>query len=458
MFLRRVHLQITGELPTPREVRRFLASHDQAKRSKEIDSLLGQPEYALHWADLWSGWLLESIQRKEPEHRRRLAVWLSSALADHWPLDRLARELLLARGPIERNGAVGFFAEAPTADEAAAATSRALLGKDVSCAKCHFHPRCDWTAENFLGLRSCFQRVRLRRLDKESPSSLELFIDNDILPSTSGQPVAHLLFGQRVRAAGQHSDPRAAFARWLTAEGKLHFARNVVSRYWGELLGPRAGGISATGGFGLQHPASQPTLLEALTRDFIDNGYDPRRLLRRLCNSRVHQLSSEPNSVNREDLAFYSKFNVARLRGRVLVRALQQATLSDKGDDMMDLIMHTQYPQYVFGKPEPPSRCRRPIREFNLAQALHLINSSALADMLGDPRGRIARLVASGRSDARITEELYLAACSRPPKANERALVQKHLEKQRALGKPRQEGLEDVLWALMNSKEFLFNH
>lgn len=475
-FVRRVHLDLIGTLPTPEEVRRFLDSKDAAKRSRLIDELLERPEYVDYWALKW-GDLLRA-------HRRALGEkglmsfhgWLRQALRQNQPLDRIVRELLTAQGNLYTNGPVAFYYVDQTPEELAETTAQVFLGVRLQCAKCHHHPYEVWGQDDYYGLAAYFAGIQRKDTKEDGryggAQTIRLGGNATVTNPATRQVIAPRVLGHPPVPAAAGSDPRQALATWITQKDNPYFARNFVNRYWGYLFG--RGLVEPIDDLRATNPASHPALLEALAQDFVKNGYDVKRLLRTLCNARVYQLASEVAPRRDQEGVFFTHRRPRRLPAEVLLDAINQAVgAQEKFDEtgrsrfgvaqvlpgtraiaLPDPTV-TSYFLDTFGRPNRTStcECERGSKP-DLSQILHLVNSDSLHEKVTSRQGRAARLLAAKKSDAAIIDELYLATLSRLPTAQERERVREALTS----APTRAEGFEDLLWALLNTAEFISNH
>ncbi|HKB37744.1 MAG TPA: DUF1549 domain-containing protein [Gemmataceae bacterium] len=456
-FLRRVFLHLTGSLPTPDDVRRFLDSKDPAKRRKLIDALLDRPEFVDHWSRQWGTLLRVEDKRLGAAEKSSFRNWIQKAVRENWPADRLARELLLARGEVKANGAAAFFLIDPTPADLAETTAQVFLGVDLRCARCHRHPGGEWSREDHLGLSAFFARIERRG----GEPSVRLAKTGTLThPSTRKAVTPRLPVPPEV-AVGKDADPVEPLAKWLTHADNPLFARSIVNRYWAHLFGQ--GLAESCHDLRPANLACHPTLLDALARDFARNKYDIKHLLRTICTSRVYQLDHKP--LLPEDKVLFSRRRLRRVEGELLIRMIAQATGVKR-----------EVLQGVGGFPGlgedagpfrrlPPGRgqdaCERPNPEAmlqapgGLAAGLHLMNSDLVSRAIMHPEGRIARLIAAGAKDEKIIEELFLATLSHPATPAQNRSAQAHVSKAKG-AEARKTALQDVLWALLNSKEFLF--
>jgi hypothetical protein len=458
-YLRRVYLDVIGTLPTPDEVRTFLADPAPDKRAKLVDSLLERPEYADYWALKWADVLRVDRQALGAPGAYAYYRWIRQAVAENKPFDRFARELVTAEGPLSEVPAAGFYKVVTKPGEAANTLSQAFLGVRVACAECHHHPFDRWGQADYYGMAAFFTPVGVRKL-----GTLEAV-------TAQGEATAkHLRTGETVSAtplggkpvASTKGDQREALAAWMTAPDNPFFARNVVNRLWAHFLG--RGLVEPVDDVRSTNPPTNPELLDALAKDFVQSGYDLKAVVRRICASRVYQTSSTPNGTNARDEQNYSRMVFRRPDAEVLMDMVTQATgvpekfdgapLGTRAIQLWDSKVR-HYFLKQFGRPVRASACEcERNSEPNIAQVLHLLNSDFVQDRLRHDAGTVACLCRAHQDDGRIVEELWLTFLSRPAKADEVKVVLEFVKN----AKSRREGFEDVAWALLNTKEFQFNH
>ena len=464
-FLRRASLDLIGTLPTVEQVRDFCASTDPQKRSKLVDMLLERAEYVDFWALRWSDLLRAHRRFLGDKGLESFQGWLRGQIRDNVPVDAMVRSLLTARGNLYTNGPVAFYFVDKTPPELAETAAQLFLGVRMQCARCHHHPFEVWSQDEYYGMAAFFARVGR----KPGLLQFEERIYHQVGMATASNPKN----GQAVPPTGldakpaqlsPEDDPRHALVDWMAAPENKFFAPALVNRYWKHFFG--RGIVDPEDDMRVTNPASNPELLDKLAQKFIASKFDLKDLIRTICRSNIYQLSAEPNDYNRSDKQNYSRYYPKRLNAEVLLDAINVVTNSNTGFGGLPAgTRAVQLPDSagmtyfltVFGKPQGESACESErSSEANLAQSLHLLNSSEVQGKLSDGNGRARQLAADAkRSDAEKINELYLWVFSRPPMDKEKqvalAHIQKH-EKQKVIA------YEDILWALLNTKEFLFNH
>jgi Protein of unknown function (DUF1553)/Protein of unknown function (DUF1549)/Bacterial Ig-like domain (group 2) len=470
-FHRRAFLDAIGTLPTPEQTRTFLASSDPNKRRKLVDRLLGLTgdpaqdvfvnEYSAYWALKWSDLLKSNSRNLGDQGMWALSNWLRDSFRQNRPFDRMVRELITARGNPYDNGPANYFVAFRGAPDLCEATAQVFLGTRVMCARCHHHPFESISQADFTGLSGFFSQVS----NKPSAGYGKLagpqviFVRADV-----PQEYPKTILGQLVPATlkGGKLDRRELLSDWMTAPESRALARNIANRYVAYLLG--RGLVEPVDDLRETNPASNPELLDALADDFVKSGYNIRRLMQTIMHSRLYQLDSQPMHENAMDRRFYSHYLVKRLSAETLLDALDAVTQTPTKFEKLPAgtraieLPDAEYKNYllaVFGKPrrEGVCECER-TADPNLAQALHTLNNDTLTAKIADPKGRIARLLNAKKSDAEIIHELYLTALGREPSAAEQAA----LTKLRADAPNSRAFAEDLLWSLLNSKQFLFVH
>ena len=463
-YLRRAFLDVIGRLPTPVEARSFLADADPLKRPKLVDRLLERPEYADHWANKWADLLRPNPYRVGVKAVWNLDAWLRAAFRANMPYDEFVRRIVTARGSTFRDGPVTVFRDRREPIEIAPMVSQLFLGIRLECAKCHHHPFESWEQGQFYSFAAFFGRVGYKGTGLSTPISGS---EEMVFPAASGE-VRHPLTGKVLPPTplfGQvdHDleDPRVGLARWMTADDNPYFARVIVNRVWADLMG--RGVVEPVDDLRATNPPSNGPLLDALADDFRRHRYDLKHLIRTVLGSALYALSSEPNDRNAGDSRNFSRHYRQRLRAEVLLDAVADLTETPgrfqgapPGARASSLWTHRTPSLFLdtFGRPDPnqdPPCERTP--DATVVQALHLMNAPDLQARITDDQGRAARLASGKEPPSKVVEELYLLAYSRPPDAAERETAEALFD---GPAVDRRAATEDLLWALLNSPEFLF--
>lgn len=466
-YLRRVSLDIIGRQPSPDEVRAFLADPSPEKRPMLVDRLLQRPEYADVWANKWLDLLRPNPYRVGIKAVFNLDAWVRDAFRRNMPYDQFVREIVTAQGSTFHNGAATIFRDRRDPDEIAPMMSQLFLGIRLDCAKCHHHPFEAWGQEDFYGFAAYFARIGRKGTGLSPPisGSEEIMFtakEGVVKHPLSGEVLPPKpLFGKAREANDPDSDPREALADWMTSSENPYLAEVIVNRVWADLMG--RGIVEPVDDLRATNPASNPPLLKALADDFRQHKYDLKHLIRTIVSSTVYGLSSEPNERNSADTRNYSRHYRQRLRAEVMLDAIADITQvanSFQGvpaNSRAVAIWTHRTPSLfldTFGRPDPnqdPPCERTP--DTSVTQALHLMNSPELHRKITSDEGRAAKLAATGKNPAEIVEELYLLVYNRLPTDEEKAIGQEFFAQEKV--KPRQ-ATEDLLWALINSAEFVF--
>jgi hypothetical protein len=473
-FLRRACFDATGTQPTLAATRAFLSSKDPEKRTRLVDSLLGltgNPQldvhndaYAAWWTLKWSDLIRNQSNDLGEQGMWAFHNWLSESFRSNKPFDRFVKELVTAKGSIYSVGPANFFRVNSNPQDCAESTAQLFLGVRLGCAKCHHHPFEKYGQDDYYAFASYFARVGSKPSQEFGLFGRESVVMVRAQGEMSNPRTGRLLKPKPLDGSADDDplDRRAALARWLTSPKNEYFAKSVVNRYTSYLLGH--GLVDPVDDLRATNPPSNPELMNALAKHFVNSGFDLKQLLRVLMTSRLYQLDSQPTPANDADRRFYSHFNVKRLSAEALLDAVDEATGTHTKFTSLPLgtraieLPDAEYQNYflkTFGKPVRASVCeceRSP--DESLSQALHTLNGDIVSGKIGDTGGRIARLLAAKTSSEKIIGEIYLATLSREPTQAERENAARFLKDSQS---PR-ECYEDLQWALINSKEFLFVH
>jgi hypothetical protein len=512
VFLRRVYLDLIGTLPIADEARAFLVDRDPGKRARLIDALLERPEYALYWGMKFSDWTGNGpYPFFDPTKANWMwQRWLEDKLARNVPYDDLVRRILCATSLEGRSRAEflaevaeiqhknegrgnfddGTYARRQTLDlywlkvqhrdptTAALQTANAFLGLRLECAQCHNHPFDRWTQRDYEGFKSFFMFVQYANPETGTEGNVNFrgYGRESVEPGVGRRwagtvrKVPPKLLGGGAIATGGGQDPREALWEWMRAPDNEFFAPALVNRIWAHYFG--RGLVHPADDFNQGNPPSNPALLKWLAQDFIAHQFDVKHLHRTLLNSRTYQLSWKPNASNKLDTTNYSHALLRRLPAEVLMDAVAQVTgvpdefawvprgkgtraVGQASPPAAHSIQRAGYAMTIFGRPDREKTCDcERSNEPSVAQALYLINDQQIHAKLASPNGRLARLLREFRDDRALVEELYLTALARFPTAEE---VKAHLEHV-AKAPSRQQGMRDVMWCLLNIREFVFNH
>lgn len=468
-FVRRASLDICGRLPTAEEARAFVADADPAKRDKLIDRLLASGDYADFFANKWSLVLRNrSLNGNYTNGTYAFREWLRESFRTNMPYDQFVREIVGASGEIDENAPVAWYRFLATPESLLEDTAQLFLGLRIQCARCHHHPYERWSQRDYYAFSAFFSRVG-RKQGINGLQVMEeprIFHDRGLATATnprSGEAVKPAGLGAEPIEVPADEDPRQALADWMSQPDNPFFSKALVNRYWKHFLG--RGIVDPEDDMRVTNPASNPELLDRLARHFVESGFDLKDLIRTLCRSSVYQLSSEPNEFNANDKQNFSFFRPKRMQAEVLYDALNQVTANVAGFNGLPAKLRaiqlpdssvSNYFLSVFGRPEAISACEcERSGDANLAQSLHLLNSGEIQQKLSSGTGRAALLAQDQETThERKVREIYAWAYAREPDQDELKLTLTHL----AQTPNQQQAFEDILWAIVNTKEFQFNH
>jgi hypothetical protein len=484
-FLRRAFLDTIGVLPTPAEVRSFLADSRPDKRNRLIDNLLGRPEFIDHWT-LFLGDLFQN--RKERDHDvrgqkgvRGFHAWLRRQVKANRPWNELARDVLLASGTTTDSPAVGYYIVTvgehgdPATSEVVDSVAQAFLGTRIGCARCHNHPLERYTQDDFYHFAGFFSRVKLERQDpKKGPTTLRVLGANGKDPQMAkarvgvSQPRTNVFLEPQpldrsaVGTIKPGDDPRVPLVKWITDPKNEYFSGAMVNRVWRHYFG--VGLVEPVDDLRPSNPPTNAALWAALNKSFVEGRYDIRHLMRLILQSRTYQLSSTTRPGNETDRRFFSHYYARRLPAEVLLDALSAATeVPDTFVGYPAGIRAGQLPDpglrsyflTLFGRSGRVTACAcERSGEVTMPQMLHLQNGESVLFKIRAMDSRLTKMLRERKPNDTIIEELFLATLSRPPTEANRAAVRKAL----AAGEAREDVMKDLFWALLNAKEFCFNH
>ncbi|MDP6445092.1 MAG: DUF1549 and DUF1553 domain-containing protein [Pirellulaceae bacterium] len=512
-FLRRVYIDVIGALPTPEETREFLSDRDPEKREALIDRLLARPEYAMYWGMKFSDWTgnAKYISRNPQQWNWVWQQWIEEKLARNVPYDELVygficatsldgrsrEEYLKERATVLENISGrynyddGTYSKRRTLDlywinverrkpdTMLLQTANSFLGLRLECAQCHNHPFDRWTQKDFEGFKSFFMLTRYcnPQTGEEQKSGGRGYGAEDVQAGVLWRYAGavkktppKLLGGEVVPYSEEGDDPRVRLWEWMRSADNPYFAPAIVNRLWDHYFG--VGIVDPADDFNLGNPPSNPQLLKWLADDFVAHGFDLKHAHRTILNSRTYQLSWRPNDSNRSDQRNFSHALLRRMPAEVLIDAVADATgvpnnfgrlppgrshraVGQASPPVRYSVTRGGYPMQVFGRParEKTCDCERS-NEPSVAQALYLANDAEILGKLSDKQGRLPKLLKSTADDRAVIRELYLAALSRFPAEDELSIQLEHVQQAAS----RDEGMRDVLWSLLNVREFLFIH
>ncbi len=477
-FLRRASLDIAGRLPSVEETEAFLAGSAPDKRDRAVEALLGSPDYADYFANKWTS-LLKNKRDDAADITANFAfhAWMRDSLLANKPYDTIVREILGSTGTIVSNPPVAWYKRVKEPEQQIEDVAQLFLGVRMQCAQCHHHPFERWSQHDYYSFSAFFSQVGRK------PTAIageDLIFHKRGVAQTENkktrQPVKPAALGEEPLEIAPDEDPRLRLADWMGGKTNPFFAKSLVNRYWKHFF--KRGLIEPEDDIRDTNPATNPELLDALAKHFVESGFDLKAVVRVIAQSRTYQLSEKPNEHNAVDRQNFSRFYPKRMQAEVLLDAVDQLTgaksdfanlpAGTRAISLPDNSYNRASPFLkVFGRPEGASVCEcERVQSSSLAQSLHLMNAAEVKGKLTFNGGRADRLSKSTAPDREKVRELYLAAFAREPRAEEWAKSEAYLGRERldTKGQPldparaRREAYEDILWALINTKEFLYNH
>jgi len=484
-FVRRAFLDTIGTLPTAEETRAFLAEcanerSDPAApitaRDRLIDSLLKRPEFVDYWAYKWSDLLLVQSKKLKTPAMWSYYNWIRNNVAANTPWDVFVRRIINTQGSTLENGAGNFYVLHEDPRLMAETTTQAFLGMSVNCAKCHNHPMEKWTNEQYYRFANLFARVRAKTGSGEGDSVIFVANSGDVVQPLTGRALPPTPLDGNALPLDDPNDRRQALAEWLTSPDNPYFARSIANRVWKNFFG--VGLVDPVDDLRATNPASNEKLLSAAAKFLADEKFDLKALMRAILQSETYQRTSAPLAENAADTRFYSRYYPRRLMAEVLLDAYSQVTgvptefqvdlrnenrgLGEKyppGYRAIQLPDTKIFSYFLksFGRPDREKTCEcERTAEPNVAQMLHIANGDTINQKLASKENAIGKQLAEKMPSEKIIEEACLSALSRLPSKAEKEKMLKTLaeatpDEQRPL-------IEDLYWALLSSREFLFNH
>ena len=464
-FIRRAFVDTLGVLPSPDEVRAFLADTSPEKRTRLIDTLLARPEFVDYWAYKWSDLLLVNSDKLSSPAMWSYYNWIRNHVAANTPWDRIARELVTATGSTLDNGAANFYVLHQDQLELAETTSVALLGMSINCARCHNHPLEKWSNNQYYAMANLFARVRLKSGGETGNQVLFAAASGDLVQPLTGRPQPPAPLDAPALAIDDPTDRRGALADWLTSPENPYFARAIVNRVWANFFG--VGLVEAVDDLRLTNPASNPQLHQALASWLAEHDFDLKALMRLILESSTYQRASTSSAENAADKRFYARYYPRRLMAEVLSDAIAQVAGAPnefpgyptgwRALQLPDSNIASYFLQ-KFGRPDRVITCEcERTSEPSMVQVLHLTNGDAINARLSAKGNHLEQMLGSGATPQAIVEDLYLRALSRLPTAAETSQLCEVL-RAAADDLDRRIAVEDLYWSVLSSKEFLFNH
>ena len=469
-FMRRAYLDSCGILPNPKETLEFLDSKDPLKRSKLVEALTLRPEFSDFWTLKWSDILRSNRKTIQVKGVHSFQHWVKENIEQNVGVDRMIRDLITSTGSASDNPAANYYRISRDPLTLAETTAQLFLGFRMQCAKCHNHPFERWTQDDYYSFAAFFARVKVKKdnldvgPDPKVAAGEVVYEDRngEVTQPRSGKVMAPKFPGGSIATPENGKTRREALAEWLTKPENPFFAKSVVNRIWFHLMGK--GIVDPVDDFRESNPSANDELLVSLAQDFAKSGYDFRHLVRTIMNSKTYQLSAQPSKDNQEDGKYFSHASTRLLTAEQLLDSI--CAITEVPEKFAGLPLGTRATQLpdtevnhlflkTFGQParELACECERE-SDSNLAQALQLINGPTINEKIRNTSNRIGRLLKEAKTDKLILDDLYLATLSRMPTAEDYKVANDHLAK----SKEKRQAWEDLQWALINSKEFLFRH
>jgi Protein of unknown function (DUF1549)/Protein of unknown function (DUF1553) len=460
-FLRRAFIDVIGTLPSVEEYRRFMSDRAPDKRAKLVDELLGRKEFSELWVLKWAE-LLQIRSSLQVSYKATLLYynWLEDKIARNVPMDQMVQELLGSTGGTFKNPPTNYYQNETDTLKVAENVAQVFMGMRVQCAQCHNHPFDRWTQDDYYGFAAFFSQVGRKGTD--DPREIVVF-------NSGGGEVTHPVGGRVMKpkflggatpdVAGK--DRRVVLAKWLASQDNPYFATNLANIVWDHFFGQ--GIINQVDDVRVSNPASNPELLQELGKRFTEYHYDFKKLIRDICNSRTYQLCTQPNESNQSDTRSFSRAALRRIKAETFLDCISQVTetknkfpglpLGARAAQIADGTVSTYFLS-TFGRATRETACSCEVKlEPTLSQSLHLLNGEATTQRIAGGN-LVGRRLGEKKPQREVIEELYIRCLSRKPLPTEVA----KLEPQVAKEPDKKKALDDVFWALLNSREFMFNH
>jgi len=476
-FIRRAYLDVIGGLPTAEAVAIFVADKSPAKREKLIDELIARPEFVRIWVMKWAELLQIRTQNNRFYYKNAVLYfeWLRDQFEQNQPMDKIVRELLGARGGTFSNPPGNFYQVERDTQKLTENAAQIFMGMRIQCAQCHNHPFDRWTMDDYYSFSAFFAQVGRKTgednretiiYNRRSGGVRHIVGNRDMPPKflgADGPEIAKDANGKMRSGFPLKSgeDRRIALANWLASPKNPFFAKNMANIVWGHFMG--VGIVEPVDDVRISNPPSNPELLEELGKRFAASGYNFKKLVRDICVSRAYQRSVQSNELNKDDTLNFAKSSIRRVRAEVLLDIISQVTdtknkfrglpLGSSAVEIVDGGTSTFF-LTTFGRATRTTVCSCEVAlEPNLSQALHLLNGDTVNSKCTQG-GVVRKLIKGGKKPAEIVDDLYMRCLARKPTASEKAKLMVFFTE----GRPEEEVLNDLFWAVLNSKEFIFNH
>ncbi len=482
-FIRRSALDVTGTLPSEEQVVAFLQNTSPDKRSRWIDSLLESPEYVDYWTYRWSDLLMLNSNLLRADGIKSYYQWIRGHVQKNTSWDQFTREILTARGEAIENGATNFYAINQDPESMTENACQAFLGLSIGCAKCHNHPLEKWTNDQYYAMANLFARVRAKgwggeTRDGDSARTVLVLDRGDLIQPLRGKPQPPAPLDAEPLDFDSTGDRREYLADWLTSPGNLYFTRAIVNRVWAAYFG--IGIVNAVDDLRFSNPASNPALMQGLCRHLVQHKYDLKELMRVILNSESYQRSSKTTDLNKDDKKYFSHYYPRRLMAEVIHDAMVSVStvptvfnkVSFLGGDKRDTKFYSKGTRAIqlydssvdnnflktFGRNQRRITCEcERSDEPSVTQVLNLNNGDTLNSKLAESGSIVDQLLETHKADmAELVKTAFLRCLSRYPNVSESSSLVKELSD--STEDERRTVVEDLMWSLMTSREFLFNH
>ncbi len=461
-FIRRVSLDICGKLPSAAETLAFVQASDTEKRAKLIDGLLEQKEFVDIWVMKWSELLQIRSLNNVVSYKAALLyyTWLQQQIANDVPVDEMIRRLLSSEGGTFTSPATNYYQNEQNNLKVAENVAQVFMGIRLQCAQCHNHPFDRWTMDDYYSFAAFFSQLGRKRGEDPRERIIYDRRRGETKHPVGGQPMQPKFLGGEV-AATKGKDRRAVLAEWLASEQNPYFSTNLANIVWAHFFG--RGIVHEVDDVRISNPAVNRPLLEKLGAQLTEYGYDFKQLVRDICNSRTYQRSTQSNASNGSDRSNFSHAALRRIRAEILLDVISQVTETKNKFRGLPLGARavqiadgntTNYFLSTFGRAKRETVCSCEVKvEPNLSQALHFLNGATINEKIASG-GVVARMLKEGKQAAEIIDQIYLRCLARHVTEPELKSLLESIGQQ----DDEQAALQDIFWAVLNSREFIFNH